>query len=76
MVPSIPSWYLKKNCSLGSKYLGGVASDRQAKLVASLSVIANVNSKLSGGRWTDNFNIDGALYGSTGFKSLPSYCQL
>ena len=76
LIPTVPVWFIRRHCDLGSKYLGGVASDRQARMVAALSVISNTHSKLNGSRWTENFNSDGVLFGDSGFRNLPTFCQL
>ena len=76
VVPTVPIWFIRKNCERGNKFLGSIASDRQAKLVSSLSVIAKVNSRLNTSHWVDGFNQDGIFFGRHGFKNLPSFCTL
>ena len=74
MIPTIPPWFVTKYCERGSKFLGTLAPDRQTRLVSALSVISNVQSKLTGKQWLDNFNRDGVLFGNGSFRQLPSFC--
>ena len=67
---------MTKYCERGSKYLGTLAADRQTRLVSALSVISNVQSKLNGSQWLDNFNRDGVLFGHGPFRHLPSFCTM
>ena len=73
LIPTVPIWYLTKHCDRGSKLMGTLASDRQARLVSALSVIANTHGRLQNGTWLDNFNRSDVTFGMNSFRPLPSF---
>ena len=68
-------WYIRKHCDRGTGALGLLPSDKQARLISSLSVMVGTDSKIKTGRWLDNFN-NGELYGDRGFIDLASFRQM
>ena len=75
MIPSIPIWFVKKQCDRGNSAMSELPSDKQAKLVSSLSVMVSSESKIRNGRWLDNFN-NNELFGDRSFIDLASYRQM